>query len=172
MRPCPMRFAGYTWHHNPKELKVKCGKTVVKVGVPYFREIVRSFSKKLITVSGTGELYGEDCLEQYKRIKELYEKGEKGILCLPQLMPIYACFDSLVMHASTTPSVITYSFSFTQVDEKEKVNSCDNTFTTLKGQTLWDISYISGVSVEKLRELNPHIMFINDLKESEVIRLC
>ncbi len=172
MRPCPMRFNGYTWHHNPKELQVKCGKTVVKLGVPYFREIVSSFSQKLITISGTGELYGEDCLEQYKRIKELYEKGEKGILCLPQLMPMYVCFDSLVMHANTTPSVVTYSFSFTQVDKRADEYVREETVTVLKSQTLWDISYESGVSIEKLRELNPQIMFINDLKESEVIRLC
>lgn len=73
MRPVPMRFMGYTWHHNPKELSVICDKTVVKFGVPYFKEMVQSFQSKLCTIKGVGELYGDDCLEQYKKLNEIYE---------------------------------------------------------------------------------------------------
>ncbi|MBQ2970936.1 MAG: hypothetical protein IJO20_05695 [Ruminococcus sp.] len=172
MNPCPMRFNGFSWHHNPKSLVIKSGKKVVRYGVPHFEQIVKSLYDELITVSGVGELYGEDCFEQYKRIEELYLNGKNGILCLPYLMPIYACFDKLSIEASTTPSVLTYSFSFSQLKKREKADIRPAKLTLEKDTTLWDVSYNSSVSLDELIKLNPDIMFINDLKKGQVVKLC
>ncbi len=172
MTPCPMRFNGFSWHHNPKSLTIKSGKKVLRYGVPHFEEIVRCFYDELITVNGVGELYGEDCFEQYKRLEELYLKGKEGVLCLPYLMPIYACFEKLSVEASTTPSVLTYSFTFSQIKKREKKEISTDELTLQSDCTLWDVSYINGVSLDKLIALNPDIMFINDLKKGQVVKLC
>ena len=172
MRPVPMRFMGYTWHHNPKELEVVCAKTVVKFGVPYFKEMVQSFYDKLITVKGVGELYGEDCIEQYKRLETIFKKGGTGILCLPSLPPMYACFESLKMLADEKPSILSYEFTFTQVKSRNPVEPLTKTVVATEGKTLWDIAYENGVQLETLIELNPQIMFINELDALEEIRIC
>lgn len=172
MRPVPMRFMGYTWHHNPKELSVICDKTVVKFGVPYFKEMVQSFRSKLCTIKGVGELYGDDCLEQYKKLNEIFEKGEEGVLCLPSLSPMYACFKSLEMLADDKPGVLTYEFSFTQTKSREALTKVNKTVVADGTKTLWDIAYENSVPIENLVQLNPHIMFINDIKKGEVVRLC
>ena len=172
MRPVPMRFMGYTWHHNPKELSIECGKTVVKFGVPYFREMLLSFSDKLITVKGVGELYGEDCLEQYKRLQRLFEKGGTGILCLPSLPAMYACFESLRMLANDKPSVITYEFKFTQSKCLDVLTKVSKTVVADGEKTLWDIAYENNTDVHTLVEFNPHIMFINDVKEGVEVHIC
>lgn len=172
MRPVPMRFMGYTWHHNPKELSVICDKTVVKFSVPYFREMLQSFSNKLITVKGVGELYGEDCLEQYKKLNSIFEKGGTGILCLPSLSPMYACFESLKMLADDKPGVITYEFTFTQTKDREPLTKVKKTVVADGTKTLWDIAYENSVDIESLVELNPHIMFIGDIKAGEVVKIC
>lgn len=172
MRPVPMRFMGHTWHHNPKELSIECGKTVVKFSVPYFREMLQSFSDKLVTVKGVGELYGDDCLEQYKQLQRIFEKGGTGILCLPSLPAMYACFESLKMLANEKPSVVTYEFKFTQ-------SKCRNTLTQVSKsvvadgvKTMWDIAYENNTDVGTLMQLNPHIMFPNDVKEGVEVLVC
>ena len=172
MNPCPMRFNGFSWHHNPKSLTIKSGKKVVRYGVPHFEEIVKSFYDELITISGVGELYGEDCFEQYKKIEELYLDGKNGILCLPYLMPMYACFEKLSIEASTTPSVLTYSFSFSQLKKRERGEVSHSELILENDCTLWDVSHKSSVSIDKLIMLNPDIMFINDLKKGQVVKLC
>ncbi len=172
MRPVPMRFMGYTWHHNPKKLEIVCGKDVVKFSVPYFRQMVQSFSHKLITVRGIGELYGEDCMEQYKKLNDIFDKGEPGILCLPSIAPMYACFDKLSVVADDKPSVLTYEFSFTQTKGRDPLLPMKKTITVTEDTTLWDIAYENNVEVESLVELNPHIMFINSIQEGEVVRIC
>ncbi len=172
MKPCAMRFDGFTWHHNPKSLTVKCKDRVVKYGVPHFREIVESFYDEMITVSGVGELYGEDCVEQYEKLFEVYKNGKEGVLCLPLLMPFYACFEKLEIEASTTPSLLTYSFTFTQVRPRESVKVTEPFITLSKDCTLFEVANEYDVDYKKLVEKNTDIMFINELKKGMVIRLC
>lgn len=172
MKLCPMRFDSYTWHHNPKKLTIKSGKRIVTLGVAYGSDVLQNFGEKPITISGTGELYGEDCLSQFERLKEIYQSGVCAVLCLPKLSPMYACFDSLSMVAHSTPNVLTYSFSFTQVKrEKSDVSSAYSIITDCD-TTLWDVSYKYGVDIDTLIKLNDSIMFINDLKAGEMVRIC
>ncbi len=167
-----MRFAGYTWHHNPKSLKVTNGKKVVVLSVPYSTDVLQNFGEKPLTISGVGELYGEDCLEQYEKLRQVYEMGKSDVLCLPQLIPMYAYFDSLTLQAQPSANVLTYSFSFTQVKNKPSVCNCVQSVVAEDSQSLWDISHLYGVPIDTLVAVNPQIMFLNDLTQGEVVRLC
>lgn len=172
MKLCPMRFAGYTWHHNPKSLKVSNGKKVVVLSAPYGTDVLQNFGEKPLTISGVGELYGEDCLEQYEKLRHVYEMGKSDVLCLPRLAPMYACFDSLTLDAQPSANVLTYSFSFTQVKKKSNVCNCEQSVEAKDGESLWDISYFYCVDIDTLIALNPQIMFLNDLRQGEVVHLC
>ncbi|MBQ8859996.1 MAG: hypothetical protein IJ015_01500 [Ruminococcus sp.] len=172
MKPCAMRFNGFTWHHNPKELTIKCKDKMVKYGVPYFKEFVERSYNEAMVVSGVGELYGESCLEQYEKLEQLYKDGKCGILCLPSLRPFYACFEKLSVEASTKPSVLTYSFTFTQIKVKEDAVLLLPSVVLEKDCSLFEVSSAYDISIEKLVKLNENIMFINELKKGTVIRLC
>lgn len=172
MKLCAMRYGGYTWHHNPKKLEISSGKKVVELRIPYSEDVVRNFGEKPLTVSGVGELYGEDCLLQYEKLRKIYEKGGCAVLCLPELSPIYACFKSLTLVATTRKDVLTYSFVFTQANIKESESFKKREVAVQKGQTLWDISAQTGVDMNTLLELNREIMFTNELSEGMVIKLC
>ena len=172
MKLCAMRYAGYTWHHNPKRLEISNGKKVVELRIPYSDDVVKNFGEKPITISGVGELYGEDCLLQYEKLRKIYEKGVCGVLCLPSFSPIYACFKSLTLVATTMKDVLTYSFVFTQVNNEDAQSFSKKEVCVKKGQTLWDISAESGVDMNTLLELNREIMFTNELDEGLVVKLC
>ena len=172
MKLCAMRFCGHTWHHNPKSLEISNGKKVVKLQIPYADDITQSFGEMPSLIKGVGELYGKDCLYQYEQLRKIYEKGEYGILCLPKLPPMYACFESLSIVATSKKDVLTYSFTFSKL-RKEKSQDFKEDFVTAKsGQTLFDIANLCDKNVDELVSLNPQIMFINDLKEGERVRLC
>lgn len=172
MKLCAMRFSGHTWHHNPKSLEISSGKKVVKIELPFADDVVTSFGEKPIKIKGVAELYGEDCLAQYEKLKRIYEKGECSVLCLPKLPPIYACFESLTLLATSKKDVLTYSFTFTEYSNGKKSEYKDEFVTVKRGQTLFHIANECDVKVEKLVELNPQIMFINDLKAGERVRVC
>ena len=74
--------------------------------------------------------------------------------------------------ATSKKDVLTYSFTFSKLS-KEKSQDFKEDFVTAKsGQTLFDIANMCDKNVDELVSLNPQIMFINDLKEGERVRLC
>ena len=172
MKLCAMRFCGHTWHHNPKKLEIHSSKKVVQLHIPYSYDVIQSFGEKPDKIKGVGELYGDDCLLQYEKLKKIYEKGECGILCLPKLAPMYACFESLSLVATTRKDVLTYSFSFSKLCKAQKQVYQDEFYTAKQGQTLFDIANICDKKVDELVSLNPQLMFINDLRAGERVRLC
>lgn len=171
MKLCPMRFMGYTWHHNPKSIEIKSAKKVVELSLPYDTDVLQNFGEKNITISGVGELYGDDCLNQYSDLHDIYAKGSRGVLCLPELMPFVACFEKLEVIAHDIPDMLTYSFAFSGIRFKSSFLTLKKETVVKQGQTLWDIAYEHGVSVEKLCELND-IMFVNDLYAGKTVRIC
>ncbi len=172
MKLSAMRFNGYTWHHNPKTLEIASEKKVVKIQLPYADDAFINFGEKPIRISGVGELYGDDCIEQYKKLKSVYKRGEGAILCLPKFPAFYACFDKLSLTAKPSASVLEYGFSFSILKERPECDVKIKEVVCEENTSLWDISYTYGVDIETLVKLNGHIMFINDLKKGVCVKLC
>lgn len=172
MNLVPMRYMGYTWHHNPKFLQIESEKRVVRLSFPFADDLVQLQNEKPQRISGVGELYGSDCIEQYKRLYQLYKKGEKGILCLPTLAPLYACFESLSLEADDKKGVVTYKFSFSVVRCVADSLKVSKSVLAMENDTLWDIACRTNTDIDTLIQLNTHIMFINDIKAGTRVRVC
>lgn len=172
MKLAPMRFMGYTWHHNPRKIEVVNGKKIVELSALFASDVVECFGEKPLKIRGVGELYGSDCMFQYERLCSLYKKGEQGILCLPSLTPVYACFDTLKLLADDKKDVLTYEFGFTNVYPTNSDLVIRKTVNANKGDTLFDISARYNVPIETLISLNKDIMFINDLEENKQVNIC
>lgn len=172
MKLVPMRYMGYTWHHNPKSLQIESSKRVVRLSFPFADDMVQLLKDKPQRISGVGQLYGEDCLLQYQKLYELYKKGEDGILCLPMLAPLYACFESLSLVADDKKDVVTYKFSFSNIRNTVESQQLHRSVTAIEDDTLWDIACRTNTDIDTLIKLNTHIMFINDIKAGTRVRVC
>ena len=171
MKLVPMRFNGVEWHHNPKEIVFECDKTVKELCSAGSTAYIQDFGRKNMIVSGTGELYGEDCLEQFDRLLTLFKKGGRGVLVIPKITPIFAVFESLKIKGEPKPDMLEYSFVFREVMEEkrtEKVNACIGQ----EGERLWDISYKYGIPIDTLVKLNPSVKRHDISLFGRVIKLC
>lgn len=166
-----MRFNGFTWFHNPKQLEIEDDKNVYEKSSPYVGSHTQNFGRRCRIVKGVGELYGEDCLKQYEKLYSLFLCNKSGVLSLPDIPPMNAHFEKLSVVESTLPDVITYKFVF-----REENNFSDDSVTKFhkvcEGETLWDIAYKYGFSVSELVILNPDIKRPDKLLVGESVRLC
>ena len=88
MKLVPMRFKGVQWHHNPKEIVFSCDKSVKELNSPNGTSYIQNMGRKNMIISGTGELYGNDCLEQFDRLLSLFRQGGQGVLAIPKITPV------------------------------------------------------------------------------------
>lgn len=150
-----MSFGGYVFPVNPYLIRIGHSRTVGEKKIPFLQSAVTDMGTKARTVSGEGELYGEHCEEELAKLKKAFQKG-RGVLYVPSQKPFYAVFEELRAEGADIAGVIKYTFSFRESFEK-------NTPAALKTQvsdgahSLWDYSYISGIDVGTLIQLNPDV---------------
>ena len=168
-----IRFKGYSWVHNPKILKISKEQNLREHHIPFGKSALQDLGGKARIISGTGQLIGEDCIDQYNQLVALHSKEGSGILSLPDTKPYYAFFKSIELACDPTPQVVTYNFVFVEDVTRQKTSSA-TMYHTVKNdkETLWDISYKYGVEMNTLVSLNPQIKRIDELAVNERVRVC
>lgn len=167
-----MRFAGYEWKHNPLSVEVTHTRILQENILPFHGERVKGLGRQCRVIRGRGELVGSDCIEQYKEIERLFFSGETGILSVPGMMPVRACFSKLSADGGTAPDVLRYSFEFTEIDSTVPMKYRRRVHVCTGEETLFDIAFDEGVTVDFLVKLNPWVRRPDELGAGEKVRLC
>ncbi len=165
-----MRFKGKTFRCNPLSLEIKSVRATSDYKGVEGTQFVGDMGLDCRIIKGEGELEGKDCIEQYASLFSLQSEGGEGVLSLPVMEPVKAVFKSLKALAQVTPDRITYSFEF--LETKSKAQPLQKIHIVKEGETLFDIAFDFGVSVDRLVKLNPYVKRPDELKEGEEILLC
>lgn len=163
-----MSFGDFTWEINPTELTVEYENTLVERILPFYGTNVENIGRKSRTVKGVGYFVGEDALEKFDLLEEVFFGGENAVLTLPNKMPFVAVFKSLGMVGVTQENVVKYTFTFVEVQGDEK-NFVPAMVTAKEGESLLKYANMYAVPIETMVEKNRHIRYINWLDEGEVI---
>lgn len=166
-----MRFKNFTFWCNPQSIEITSEKTTAGYTVLAGGQHYEYMGEKCRVIKGKGVLKGKDCLEQYAKLYALYVSGGKGVLSLPVAKPFEALFTKFTVLADSTPDKISYSFQFAEVSSKNIALS-ENVHKVKAGETLFDIAYKYGVTVDSLVRLNPHIRRPDELNVYEEIKVC
>ncbi len=173
MKNVPMRFSGYTFHHNPAELKIEQTEHIIEQSSPCCEPINERIGSHLRLISGEGELYGADCIARFREMQGLLGKSAPGLLLLPHMPAMYAYLKELRMLAEPKENVLGYRFVFIEAQPPARDETIDEYYeTAVLGESLWDISYRFCVPIGELVRLNPQISYIDSLKKGERVRLC
>ena len=171
MKLLPMRFKGFEWHHNPAQISFECDKQVNELKSPNGEAYIQNMGRRNMKISGSGQLYGDDCLEQFDSLLRLFRQGGCGVLAIDRMEPIYAVFESVKILGQPKPDILDYSFVFREVMELKCRNSlCMH--IAAEGENLWDISYRYSIPIDRLVELNPEVKRPDVLAEGFEVALC
>lgn len=171
MKLVPMRFKGVEWHHNPREISFECEKQVNELKSLGESSYIQNLGRKNMIISGSGELFGEDCLEQFDRLLCLFKEGGSGTLAIDGMKSICAVFENVKIIGQPKPDVLSYSFVFREVMEY-KTQSEPTVHIAQDGECLWDVSYQYQISIDSLIELNPWVKRPDEDLNGREVALC
>lgn len=167
-----IRYKGYSWQHNPKTLHIENQHNYIETEIPFSKSYVEKSTEKPRVVKGTGQLYGEDCIDQYNHLVNLRNLNGSGILSLPDIKPFYAYFKSIELICEPTDKCVSYSFVFVEDLNRNLKTKSLSYHKVNSGETLFDIAFMYNQPIENLVKLNPQIRRIDELEEIERVRLC
>lgn len=166
-----MRFKGFTFWCNPMNLEITRDKGMITYVKPLAGEEKAQLCPECRVIKGKGELNGKDCIVQYESLCKLFAESGAGVLSLPVAEPFMAYFKRLDVDADATPDRICYSFEFVEAESFYE-NVMPELHLVSEGETLFDIAYEYGVSVDRLVKLNPSVRRPDEIEVGKEIRLC
>ena len=151
-----MSFKDFVFPLNPTFIRIYYSRKISNQKIPFGSNAVRDMGENGRVISGEGEFCGKSCIEDFERLKKVFESGGGGMLYIPSQKPIYAIFSSLELLAQDRDGVIKYSFEFNESYDKIQNTQFSDIIADGKS-SLWDISYRYGVRVDELLRLNPYV---------------
>lgn len=165
-----MSYKNFVFPVNPSLIRIESGRRLYQKECTEGVTEINDGGKKLCIITGEGEFFGENCTEHYQQLKNTMGGG--GILYIPSQKPVYAYFEKLELICSDIEGVIKYKFRFVESVEKELEKQIHTIYGDGK-KCLWDYSYITGIGIDILVRLNPHIKRPDiPVNGNERIKLC
>lgn len=167
-----IRYKGYTFTHNPKELKITSQRKNYEYTSTCGEPVLQPTGEKCRVIKGEIQLYGDDAVDKFNILAKLYKQGGSGLLCLPQLGTLTVQFKELIFIAQPTPGVIVCGFVFTEIPSKKRNNEYYINHIIKEGENLWQIARQYETTVDALLLLNPQIKRPDELKTGEEVKVC
>lgn len=171
-----MKFKDFIWSKNPETVNISITRDIKELSMPFHGSVMQDYGEQKRIIKGEGEFSGKRCMETYQKLAALFERGESGVLLLPNFSPLVAKPISLSYQSVTRPDVLRYQFVFWEDSRNSVVVPETSQFrmhVTVKedGENLWAIVQREHTTVEELLRLNPHIVWPSYLKEGLQVTL-
>lgn len=168
-----MKFKNYVWPHNPSTINVSVKRDLKEVMIPFKGSAIQDYGREKRIVSGSGQFFGDDCIEQFDSLFFVFKQGGRGYLSLPGMDSFLAVFKELKLVGNSMPNVLTYSFEFWEElpSDIADLSLHEDFYTVLEGDTLWSIAAKLEIPVETLLALNTNIKSPNQLVPGKKVRL-
>ena len=161
-----LKFNEVELSHNPAALSVRYRKTVKESRLISGRRVGATILREPESISGKGELYGENALDDFNKLMSLCGVSRPSPLSLPYLGAFMAVLSELTLAAEPRENYIAVNFVFRAVagEDHPEIRS-ERYVVAHEGESLWDIAYRYGADINSLIALNPNIRKIHELED-------
>lgn len=168
-----MKFKNYVWPHNPSTINISVKRDLKEVLIPFKGSIIQDYGREKRIVSGSGQFFGDDCIEQFDSLFLVFKQGGRGFLYLPGMDSFLAVFKELKLVGNSMPNILTYNFEFWEELSSDLANLDlhEDFYTVLDGDTLWSIASKFEIPIETLLTFNTNIKSPNQLVPGEKVKL-
>lgn len=164
-----MRFRDFVWRQNPVEITVEQAKNIKESLLPFSGSHMQDLGMAKRKIRGRGFFVGrageESAIDEFKRLREVFEETGSGVLQLPSHEPFLAVMDRLDLIGGKG-SLVEYTFSFTESASFGRINE-NREFIACRGESLWDFAGKPDLRIDDIVSLNPHIKNINAIRQGE-----
>lgn len=166
------RFKNYTFLYHPSSFSISRQRILKEFLLPEKGSVIQDLGKTAIKITGTGFLFGEDCMEQFEKLNDLFLEEGSGALFLPGISPIFCHFEELSVEGNPGPKMLTYRFVFLEDTQRNngKISSRRSYYVVTQGDTLTVIAAKCSMTVEELITKNPGLSQ-SGLKEGDILWL-
>ena len=164
-----MQFKTFVWPHNPRTYAIRFERSLAIHRLPFGEYSVEDLGRTARVLEGTGEFYGEDAYETFKKLASLHYQKTPGLLIHPLWQSSSVYFQRLDLLEEPRENYVRYAFRFVESNEAAENGESEQPKHLIlsAGQSLWDVCRQYAVTTEALLARNPQLATVNDAEAGE-----
>ena len=167
-----MSYKNFIFPVNPYVIHISHVRKISEHKIPNAHNVLFDSGENARMITGEGEFFGTDCMNDFNRLEKIFHSGGGGMLYIPSQKPVYAVFDKLELIAQDTENVVKYTFRFIESFDKNK-SDISETCISDGVKCLWDYAYEYGIDIETLVKANPDILRPDiAITHGKAVKLC
>lgn len=194
MKLAPMRYKTYTWPYNPRVYVIEFERKMAVHKVPFGRYHLQDLGLTRRVMRGEGEFLGPGAYDEFKKLASVFYDNGPGLLTHPVWQTSSAYFVELSLKQEPREDYVCYTFTFWEDYSgcvTEPIPTVSNRasayiagteaepglgrtqhHTVVKGETLWGIAAVYGLTLDSLIALNPQIANPNLIYPGQQVRVA
>ena len=171
-----MRYKSFTWPNDPRTYTLSCQRQTALHKIPMGGFVVQDLGRTGTVMRGEGEFFGPNAYDSFRRLLQVFQQQDAGLLLHPMWQTGNAYFTQLRLTQEPRRDYVAYAFEFCEGSGGGVLSAAD---TAAKGyyvmqvaDTLWSVAQRYDLRLRELLAMNPEIANPNHVRAGQKVRIA
>ena len=170
-----MRYKSFTWPNDPRTYTLSCQRQTALHKIPMGGFVVQDLGRTGTVMRGEGEFFGPNAYDSFRRLLQVFQQQDAGLLLHPMWQTGNAYFTQLRLTQEPRSNYVAYAFEFCEASDGAQRASgaqAKGYYVMQEADTLWSVAQRYDLSVRQLLAMNPEIANPNRVRAGQKVRIA
>ena len=171
-----MRYKSFTWPNDPRTYTLSCQRQTALHKIPMGGFVVQDLGRTGTVMRGEGEFFGPNAYDSFRRLLQVFQQQDAGLLLHPMWQTGNAYFTQLRLTQEPRRDYVAYAFEFCEGSGGGVLNAAGTAakgyYVMQEADTLWSVAQRFDLRMRELLAMNPEIANPNHVRAGQKVRIA
>ena len=171
-----MRYKSFTWPNDPRTYTLSCQRQTALHKIPMGGFVVQDLGRTGTVMRGEGEFFGPNAYDSFRRLLQVFQQQDAGLLLHPMWQTGNAYFTQLRLTQEPRRDYVAYAFEFCEGSGGGVLSAADTAakgyYVMQEADTLWSVAQRFDLRMRELLAMNPEIANPNHVRAGQKVRIA
>lgn len=171
-----MRYKSFTWPNDPRTYTLSCQRQTALHKIPMGGFVVQDLGRTGTVMRGEGEFFGPNAYDSFRRLLQVFQQQDAGLLLHPMWQTGNAYFTQLRLTQEPRRDYVAYAFEFCEGSGGGVLSAAGAAakgyYVMQEADTLWSVAQRYDLRMRELLAMNPEIANPNHVRAGQKVRIA
>lgn len=171
-----MRYKSFTWPNDPRTYTLSCQRQTALHKIPMGGFVVQDLGRTGTVMRGEGEFFGPNAYDSFRRLLQMFQQQDAGLLLHPMWQTGNAYFTQLRLTQEPRRDYVAYAFEFCEGSGGGVLSAAGAAakgyYVMQEADTLWSVAQRYDLRMRELLAMNPEIANPNHVRAGQKVRIA
>ena len=171
-----MRYKSFTWPNDPRTYTLSCQRQTALHKIPMGGFVVQDLVRTGTVMRGEGEFFGPNAYDSFRRLLQMFQQQDAGLLLHPMWQTGNAYFTQLRLTQEPRRDYVAYAFEFCEGSGGGVLSAAGAAakgyYVMQEADTLWSVAQRYDLRMRELLAMNPEIANPNHVRAGQKVRIA